>query len=230
MSFAGDWSGNANGGAAGGGKWVGKRVEAQKGKVWLVVLEAPWEHDLAENEYSYGLMLRTYFARVPNVQVRHRIIQSEADLRRWCEETTYLAEPVVLYFSSHGSHEGLTVGGKTIGPDALADALRDHADLKLLHFGSCLVAGGDFPDKFRQALTKSGGDASFPLSGFKFPADWGGSAVIDFTYLDLIFSHGLPPAQAAEQTRQMMSFAGEHAKPGDAIAPAGLVEIEPGQD
>jgi hypothetical protein len=221
-TFEGDWQRN-NGGAGNGGKWTGTRVEPQVGKVWLVVLEAPWEQNLSEHEYSYGLMLRTFFARVPKVEVRQRTINSEADFRRYCAETTYLAEPVVLYISSHGSQDGITVGGKTLGVDVLADCLKYHADLQLLHFGSCLVAGGDLPKKLQEKL---GSAATFPISGFKLPADWMGSAVIDFTYLDLIFSHGLPPAGAAEQTRKMMSFANDQANPGDAVAPAGLVVFD----
>ena len=46
---------------------VGPRVRPQAGRVWLVVLKANWERDLEEEEYSFGVMLRTFFARVPAV-------------------------------------------------------------------------------------------------------------------------------------------------------------------
>ena len=227
-SFAGDWSGAAaKGGPAGGGKWTGKRIEAQKGKVWLVVLEAPsgaqpgGERVFVRPDAADVLRPR---AERAGAAPDHPIgVGSSPPVGR--DDLSRRAGRALLFVTRHAR-----------GPDRRRQDGRtgcarrrpgDHADLKLLHFGSCLVAGGDFPEKFRQSLTNAGSDASFPLSGFKFPADWGGSAVIDFTYLDLIFSHGLPPAQAAEQTRRMMSFAGEEAKPGDAIPPAGLVEFEP---
>jgi hypothetical protein len=105
--------------------------------------------------------------------------------------------------------------------DALIECVRDLTDLKLLHFGACLVAGGDIPRK----IQKAGG--RYPVSGFVHPADWGGSAVVDFAYLDLIFSRGLSPGDAAEQTRSMISFARTQGAANDAIPPAGLVVIEP---
>src|SRR5205085_3802456 len=154
-----------------GGKWNGARVRPQPGRVWLVVLEAPWEANLEENEYSFGLMLRTFFARVPAVQVRHRFFHSEKDLRHWCAELPYLAEPVVLHISSHGSKEGVTVGGEIIGAKALAECVRDVADLRLLHFGACNVVGGDVPKQIYEEL---GPDARFPISGYRNIADWAG--------------------------------------------------------
>ena len=222
-SFTGTWKGvfpKGEKAAAIGGAWNGSRVAPQPGKVWLVVLEAPWRRGLEEGEYSFGLMLRTFFARVPRVQVRHRFFYNEEDLRHWCAELPYLAEPVVLHLSSHADGKGIQTCGHSIGAKAIAECLRDAGDLRLVHFGSCLVAGGDVPKQIFDAL---GADARFPISGYAKAADWGGSAVIDFTYLDLIFSHGLSPADAAAQTQKMLSFAGEKGGPRDAIAPAGLV-------
>ena len=220
QSFTGTWKG-AKGVARAGGKWTGSRIKPEPGKVWLVVLEHPWEHELAQNEYSFGLMLRTFFARTPHVQVRHKFFHDEADFRRWCAEIPYLAEPVVLHVSSHGTQKGVSVGrGGTIGADVLALCLKDAGNIKLLHFGTCLICSGDVPTKLHEA------GCAFPISGYARPADWGGSAVIDFTYLDLIFSKNLSPAAAARETKKMLSFANEKAN-GDAIAPAGLVFIEP---
>jgi hypothetical protein len=109
-----------------------------------------------------------------------------------------------------------------IGVDALAECVRDLGGLKLLHFGACLVAGGDVPRKLHEA------GARYPISGFVHPADWSGSAIVDFTYLDLILSRGLAPADAAEKTRSMMTFARKQGAEGDAIPPMGLVVVEPG--
>ena len=222
-SFSGTWT-TVKDGKKGGGAWTGTRIVPRPGVVWLIVLEAPWEQQLRDHEFSYGLMLRTYFARVPKVQVRHRSISDEADVRRWCGEITYLAEPVVLYFSSHGTTEGLTLGDKPIGAEVLLDCIRDAKNLKLLHFGTCLVAGGEIPKKIHAGLGKG---ATFPISGFTQTADWAGSALVDFAYLEMIFSQEMPPAEAAKQVRKMMTFAGEKPVGGTAIPPTGLVVIEP---
>lgn len=221
-TFAGTWKG-AKGGDDAGGKWTGSRVVPIPGRVWLVVLEANWERDLEEEEYSFGVMLRTFFSRVPTVKVRHRFFGNEAEFVRWCSELQYMAEPVVLHISSHGTAEGISCGGKTIGAKTITECLKNVGDLKLLHFGTCLIAGGPIPGEIHKSL---GERATFPISGYKNSADWGGSAVVDFTFLDLMFSKGLSPQQAIAQTRKMLSFAGD-GKSGDAVAPCGLVVIEP---
>ena len=225
-AFAGTWKATARAstGGASGGSWAGTRVLPQPDRTWLVVLEANWERGLAQEEYSFGLMLRTFFARVPTVGVRHRFFGSESELRRWCAELPYLAEPVVLFLSSHGTEQGLACGGKTIGGDVLAECLRDPGNLRLLHFGSCLVGAGNIPRKIHEAL---GPGAAFPISAYTRTADWGGSAISDFTYLDLVFSHGLSPVEAVAQTRRMVSFARDRSEERDPIAPAGLVIFEP---
>jgi hypothetical protein len=226
VTFSGTWktAAKASPADASGGAWTGQRVLPKPGRIWLVVLESNWEKGLEEEEYSFGLMLRTFFARVPSVGVRHRFFGNESEFRRWCAELPYLAEPVVLYFSSHGTQQGLSCGGKTIGGEVLAECLREAGDLRLLHFGSCLIGAGDIPREIHQAL---GPGATFPISGYTSTADWGGSAVIDFTFLDLIFAHGLSPAEAVTKTRQMLSFARDRSDQRDPIAPAGLVIFEP---
>ncbi|HEV8607143.1 MAG TPA: hypothetical protein VGQ99_17515 [Tepidisphaeraceae bacterium] len=153
-------------------------------------------------------------ARPPS-RARHRFFASEADFRRWTAELPYIAEPIILHISSHGTREGILCGGKTIDGKTISECLKDIGDLRLLHFGTCLIAGGDIPRQIHQAL---GSDARFPISGYANSADWGGSAVIDFTYLDLIFSHNLSPIEAARQTRDMLTFARDRGNPGDAIA------------
>lgn len=221
QSFSGSWKTEA-----GGGAWGGKRVQPRPGITWLVVLEAHWEGGLAEPEYSYGHMLRSFFTRVPNVQVRHRFVHDEADLRRFASEVAFLAEPVVLYISSHGTAEGVSIGPKPIGADVLAECLQGASNIKLLHFGACLVGSGEVPAKLHKAMNGT----RFPISGFKHTADWAGSALVDFAYLEMIFSYNMPPARAAEQVQKMMTFARDKREAGTAIAPAGLVVIDPPRD
>ena len=168
-------------------------------------------------------MLRTFFARVPSVQVRHRFFGNEADFRRWAGEVAFLAEPVVLHISSHGDQNGIACGKQLLGANVLIDCLKDTGDIRVLHFGTCMVAGGEIPKKIFQAL---GPDATFPITGYVNVADWGGSAVVDFTYLDLVLSRGLSPAAAVSQTRNMITFAREKAGPNDAIAGAGLIYLD----
>ena len=207
-----------------GGKWSGQRILPQPGRNWLVILEAHWENDLEDEEYSFGQMLRTFFARVPSVKVRHRFFASEADFKRWCAELPYLAEPVYLHISSHGTHEGIVCDGRTIGVETIAESLKDVGNLRLLHFGSCLIAGGPIPKKLHQSL---GSAATFPISGYGHAADWGGSAVVDFAYLDLVLARNISPASAVKQVRGMITFARDKGEAGDSIAPANLLVIEP---
>ena len=84
LSFEGEWR------ARGDDRWQpwwGLRVRPQPNLTWLVVVEAPWQRFLSEREYSFGGMLREFFARVPAVQVRHRFFTNEAGLRK-CSATS----------------------------------------------------------------------------------------------------------------------------------------------
>ena len=65
QSFVGEWKED---GVQGWANWEGQRIHAQPGRAWLVVLEANWEADLSETEYSFGNMLRSYFTRMPHVR------------------------------------------------------------------------------------------------------------------------------------------------------------------
>jgi len=76
--------------------------------------------------------------------------------------------------------------------------------LDLLHFGSCLVMAGDVP---RRIFEARGMASAFPISGFRREADWAGSAIVDFTYLELMLGRRMKPAAALEATRRMVSFA-----------------------
>lgn len=198
--------------------WLGRRILPTPGLTWLVVLEAHWQRSLADNEYAYGNMLREFFARLDHVKVRHRFFHDETSLRHWCRELLYQPEPTVLMIASHGSPEGLAVFGKIIDTEVVLEALRSAANVKLLHFSSCLVMQGDDA----AALQSVRENVSFPISGYTTSVDWGGSALIEFTYLDLILTKRLSPAEAADKLPQLITFAGDEAPVDSPYLPAGF--------
>ncbi len=214
-SYSGTWAAETRR----GGKWNGTRVVAREKVVWLIVLEAHWERGLADSEYSYGAMLRSFFNRDPSVHVRHRFVHDVAGLQRWCQEVVFLAEPVVLYFASQGTKEGLSIGRDVVDAKVLAACLEGVDNLELLHLGSCMVGGGSLPEGLHIELAES---RRFPISGYAENADWAGSAVVDFAYLDLILCRGLSPSEAVKQTRRMITFAGSDPVAGTAIRAADL--------
>jgi hypothetical protein len=57
--------------------------------------------------------------------------------------------------------------------------------------------------------------------------NWGASAIIEFTYLELMLTQGLPPAEAADQLVKLLPFAGTKGVPGGAFAPAGFCLVTP---
>src|SRR5262249_55237387 len=140
-------------------------------------------------------------------------------LCHWCRELLYLPEPAILMIASHGTPEGLCVLGKTINTGDVVDSLQYADNLKLLHFSSCLVMqdGGK-----AAALTGALDKAAFPISGYTTSVDWGGSALIEFTYLDLILAKHFTPAQAAEELPRLLTFAGEQTTPAAPYAAAGF--------
>ena len=199
--------------------WSGTRVVPVPGRTWLVILEAHWEGSLGEHEYSYGAMLREFFERVPSVEVRHRFVHDRADLARFCGELAALVEPVVLYVSSHGTEEGVVLGDGVASGAVLGAALRDAGELKRLHHGACAVMRGDAPRAIRAAAAPH---APFPISGFKVPVDWAGSAIVDFAYLALVLEQGMAPAEAVAKTRAMLSAA---RAPGPDAGPFGGCDL-----
>lgn len=216
--FSGTWKEDSG---RGGGEWSGSRMEPQAGRVWLVILEARWESSIRDQEYSYGEMLRQFFTRVPSVQVRHRYFTGHADFAKWCAELPYLNEPVVFYISSHGNEKGITVGNEVLDGTFIGEQLRDASSVKLVHLGACLTMAGTVPQEIRKASKLPA-----PVSGYTRTADWAGSAVIDFAYLDLVLSRQMAPGEAVRQIKDSVSFAGEQEKAGSAIAPAGLRIVE----
>ena len=204
--FAGEWRAStttAATAAVGSEEWKpwrGTRVQAQRGITWLLVLEAHWQRSIAENEYAFGHMLREVFARLPQVRVRQRFFHDAESLDHWCRELRYIAEPAILMIASHGVADGLSVHGEVINTTRVLDSVRGAGNLKLLHFSSCLV-GLDG----QRALTKQ----PFPVSGYTTSVDWGASAMLEFTYLDLMLNRGLDPADAAMALPKLVTYAGD---------------------
>jgi hypothetical protein len=204
--------------------WRGRRIAPQAGTMWLVVLETPWQRFLVDAEYSFGHMLREFFARVPQIQVRHRFVNNEAGLRRCCRELTYLPGPAVVVVASHAQPDGINVGGEVVDVDVITESLRFAGDLKLVHFSACLV----MQDPGVVARLKEFSRRSrAAVSGYATSVDWAASALIEFTYLDLILARGLAPAEAAEQVRELLRFAGDEEVEGSPIPPAGFRIVVP---
>jgi hypothetical protein len=191
-------------------EWNGWRLSPVKGIAWLVVLEAHWQRSLDEPEYAFGNMLREIFARTSLVRVRQRFFSDAASVAQWCRELAYLPEPVTLVIASHGVAEGLSVRGKLIDTKTVFDSLAYAGSLRLLHFSSCLVGLG------RQRKQ------AFAVSGYTTSVDWGASALLEFTYLDLILNRGLDPAKAAAMLPTLVRFAGDRAPRGSPYPAAGF--------
>ncbi|MBI5247284.1 MAG: hypothetical protein HY923_08885 [Elusimicrobia bacterium] len=183
--------------------WNGFRSDPSPGRKWLIVLESRWESSLDADEYTYGEMLKSFFTRTPSVQVRQRFYTDRASLVKYVREASFLSEPVVLYFSGHGTSEGLETTDGPADAKTIAAALGTGEQISLVHFGSCDIMKGKVPFELQRLLPGS----RFPVSGFAQPVDWAASAINDFMYLDLILSRDLPPAKAAAELVRLMPFA-----------------------
>jgi len=213
VSFQGQWRPD---GTAAWAPWYGPRIVPVPGLRWLVVLEAYWQRGLGEKEYAFGNMLREFFARIPNVEVRQRMFTDEEGLEKWCRDLLYLPEPIALVIATHGTEEGLSAGGELIRAERLADVLRHGDNIQVLHFSSCLLMDSGPAGNFARALHET---VPFPISGYTTSVDWAASALIEFTYLDMMLARGLDPQTAAEQLTRLLTFAGESG-PGDSPYPA----------
>ncbi len=214
FTFAGQWRPD---GAPSYAPWVGQRIMPVPGLVWLVVLEAYWQHGLGDKEYAFGNMLREFFARVPRVEVRQRFFNNEAGLTKWCRELLYIAEPIALVLATHGTPEGLTAHGELIRAEPIADVLRHADNIRVLHFSSCLLMDSGPAGNFARVLHEQ---LPFPISGYTTSVDWAASALIEFTYLDMILARGLDPQTAAKQVTQLIAFAGDEGADDSPYPPA----------
>jgi hypothetical protein len=205
--------------------WMGRRLWPAPGRIWLVVLEAHWQHHLMDKEYSFGGMLKEFFARVPGVQVCHRFFNNEAGLRRWCRDLLYMPEPTIVSIATHGTPQGLAVHGETVSATALSETLRYADNIKLLHFSACLMMQEGPGMEIVRELHRH---ARFPISGYTTSVDWAASAIAEFTYFDLILARGMSPAQAAEELPRLLTFAGDQGALGSRYPAAGFRMLLPG--
>jgi hypothetical protein len=224
QTFTGEWRGDT---MAGWSAWTGRRVRAVPGLTWLMVIEAHWQRSLADGEYSYGSMLREFFARLPHIAVRQRFFNDEDSLERWCRELMYFPEPAVVLIASHGSPQGVQVFGRVIDTKKVIDGLRYADNIQLLHFSSCLVLQEDQEGDFARRLE---GSVPFAVSGYTTSVDWGGSAVLEFSYLDMILAKGMTPEAAAAQLPRLIAYAGDQDLRDSPYAAAGFRFYRPGGD
>jgi len=217
-SFAGRWREE---GSERWSRWRGTRITPERGVVWLVILEAHWETSIAEEEYAFGDMLRSYFtmASASHVRVRYRTFHDEKDLRRWSREVKFLAEPVTLLISSHGIPEGVTVGEEVIKAEALADCVRGSHNLEVLHLSGCSMMKSDVPAAIQRLL---GPDQKLPITGYTTAVAWDASALADFVYLSMLLIHRMSPTEAVAQTHILAPFTREDRIPGARFQALGL--------
>lgn len=205
--------------------WTGTRIRPVEGRVWFVVLEANWERGLGEPQYAFGEMLEQYF-KMPSarhVQFRHRFFHDRADLSRFCRELRFLAEPVVLLISTHGSPEGIEVFGDTIHSKELAEDLSGATNVKLLHLSGCAMMAS----RFGHEVQTNAKGTNMAVSGYKTVVDWDASALADFTYLTLVLIHGYEPAKAVKKAIKLSPYLGDTVEKGSAFVPLGLAAIPP---
>ncbi len=220
-SISGQW--RADGSTQWSG-WEGYRAGAGNPDAkWLVILEAEWQSSFQEPEYSFGEMLDAFFARVEGVNVRHRFIHDRSDLELFALEAGTLPGEVYLLLSSHADESGISLADGSLGGREIAQALAPCGNLAMLHFSSCLVMNGDIPRTIMQS--RRDWPEGFVISGYTESVDWGGSAIIEFFYLDMILENGLSPEEAAQATIGSMTFASD--KPGRWMDPAGFTWITP---
>ncbi|MDX2218057.1 MAG: hypothetical protein SF172_03420 [Burkholderiales bacterium] len=209
-SFTGQWRAS---GDEDWSDWTGTRMHAERGVQWLFVLEAHWQKSLADNDYAFGDMLREVFARLANIRVRHRIFHDADSLAHWCRELMYLAEPSVLVIASHGTERGLSVHGEIINTTRIMQSLATAETLKYLHFSACLIANDE------ERTLKS---PPFPVSGYTTSVDWGASAMIEFTLLDMVLNRGMTPDAAAAMLPKLVTYALDDAPKGSPYPAAGF--------
>ena len=128
------------------------------------------------------LIIRSAFQPVPpggTLLVKSRETSVREDLPAWCRLVGHTVE--AERDAEHGYRHFL---------------LRKKADDQAL--------AGDLPRAIRAA---AGAGAGFPVSGFTRKVDWAGSALVDFTYLDLVLERGLDPIRAVQETRRLVAFA-----------------------
>src|SRR5262249_27838079 len=78
-------------------------------------------------------------------------------------------------------------------------------------------------------LFRSFSDASgTAVSGYTTSVNWAASAIIEFTFLEMVLGQGRPPAEAAAQLLKLLPFAGEEGVEEGAFPAAGFCIVTPG--
>ncbi len=221
LSFQGEWKARGEGCSR---PWWGMRVRPQPNLTWLVIIEAPWQRFLAEQEYAFGNMLREFFARHSEVQVRHRFFTNEPGLLKCLRDLLYIAEPIVLVLATHAGPEGIHVDGQTISVPTLVATLGLVGNLRLLHFSACSM----MKDPAVVELFQSFSNASYTaVSGYTTNVNWAASAIIEFTFLEMVLGQERLPAEAAAQLLKLLPFAGEKGVAEGAFPAAGFCIVTP---
>lgn len=205
MSISGMWRPD------GGGQWYsweGYRAGAGIAPSnWLVILESEWQTSMTEEEYSFGSMLETWFARVPGVQVRHRFIHDADDLAAFCLESSGLPGDLYLVIASHGSSSGIELDSGTLSSREFVNAIEPCSNLAMIHFSCCEIMAGRIPDAI--LASRRNWPDGFVVSGYTKSVDWGASGIIEIFYFNQILENGLLPAEAALNVLSDIDFSGE---------------------
>lgn len=213
QSFAGQWH---NDGVTSLSAWRGTRMaEVQTDVTWLVVFEAPWEHGLADTPYAFGGMLEAIFSHKSNVRVRRRSYTDATSFENWARQLAWLDGEVILVVATHATSKGLQSQDGLIPPEVVAKALAGASNLRLVHFSACEAMAGDMPKLVNEACGKH--ETFAGVSGYDISVDWMGSALTEFTYLDLLLGRRLEPAKAADELLKLLEFAGDTVRPASAI-------------
>ena len=198
--------------------WVGRRVRPVPGRTWLMIVEAHWQRSVAEGEYSFGGMLREFFARssdvaVGGVSTTRRVCNAGAAScctsrnRRscWCPATAHPKASTCMAEPSTPAASSIACGTRTT-------------------FSCCTSHRAWCCTRSSRATSPAGLSMGppFAVSGYTTSVDWGGSAVIEFTYLDLILTKGLTPAEAAAKLPCLIRYAGDDAPDDSPYAAAGF--------
>ena len=202
--------------------WNGPRVAPQAGKSCLIVLEANWVTSLNEKDYSFGDVLKVYFNRFKNVEVRHRYFTGVKSLEKWLWQSQFIAEPVYLSISTHGTKKGVSVNSEVIDQEVFIKEIKSAPNIKLLHFAACLIMEGEVPQK----ILASKPIARFPISGYTTSVDWTQSAVLEILYFSLIFENKMSPVKAVEQVKKNFPSGNSKVK-GSVFQNAGFKILSP---
>ena len=66
------------------------------------------------------------------------------------------------------------------------------------------------------------------MTGYTTSVNWAASAIIEFTYLEMVLGQGQLPAEAAAQLLKLLPFAGAEDVAEGTFPPAGFCIVTPG--